>query len=182
MQYNIRYLLFGGDFLNRNRMNSRFCSFISVLRNQPQAEAIMKGSSDYSKISGRVRFYETKFGVLIAAEVFGLPTATSECGARVFGFHIHEGDMCSGDSGDSFADAMSHYNPHDCMHPHHAGDMPPLFENDGYVFNIFLTDRFEINEIIGRTVIIHSDPDDFTTQPSGDSGSKIACGVIRRCL
>ncbi|MCH5297493.1 MAG: superoxide dismutase family protein [Ruminococcus sp.] len=161
-------------------MNSRLCSFISVLCNPPQAEAIIKGSSDYPNINGKVRFYRTKFGVLVAAEVFGLPTSTSKCCNRVFGFHIHEGDMCSGDSEDSFANAMSHYNPQDCTHPHHAGDMPPLFENGGYAFNIFLTDRFEINEIIGRTVIIHSNPDDFTTQPSGDSGSKIACGVIRR--
>lgn len=168
--------------MNRNMMNLRLCGFISALRNQPQAEAIVKGSSDYSKISGRVRFYGTKFGVLIASEVFGLPTLISECGDRVFGFHIHEGDMCSGDSNDTFSGAMAHYNPCDCKHPHHAGDMPPLFENDGYAFNVFLTDRFEINEIIGRTVIIHSNPDDFTTQPSGDSGTKIACGVIRRCL
>ena len=167
--------------MNRNRINSRLCGFISILRNQPQAEAIVKGSSDYSKISGKIRFYRTNFGVLIVSEVFGLPTSTSECGNRVFGFHIHEGNMCSGDSNDPFSGAMTHYNPCDCKHPQHAGDMPPLFENDGYAFNIFLTNRFEINEIIGRTVIIHSNPDDFTTQPSGDSGAKIACGVIRRC-
>lgn len=167
--------------MNRSRMNSRLCGFISTLRNQPQAEAIVKGSSDYSKISGRIRFHRTNFGVLIVSEVFGLPTSTSECSDRVFGFHIHEGDMCSGDSNDPFSGAMTHYNPCDCKHPHHAGDMPPLFENDGYAFNIFLTDRFEINEIIGKTVIIHSKTDDFTTQPSGDSGTKIACGVIRQC-
>ena len=56
--------------------------------------------------------------------------------------------------------------------------MPPLFINDGYAFMIFLTDRFKVDEIIGRTVIIHSMPDDFTTQPSGNSGMKIACGVV----
>lgn len=142
----------------------------------------MKGSSDYSEICGKVRFYGKKLGVLVATEVFCLPTSKSECGNRVFGFHIHEGGMCSGDSNDPFSGAMAHYNPCDCKHPHHAGDMPPLFENDGYAFNVFLTDRFEINEIIGKTVIIHSNPDDFTTQPSGDSGAKIACGVIKRCV
>lgn len=154
---------------------------MSALRNPPYAEAIMKGSSDCSELSGRVRFYRTQFGVLVAAEVFGLPTSTSECDNRVFGFHIHEGEECSGNSSDPFAGAMAHYNPHDCKHPHHTGDLPPLFENNGYTFNIFLTNRFEINEIIGKTVIIHSNPDDFTTQPSGASGSKIACGVIKRC-
>lgn len=161
-------------------MNSRLCGFILSLRNPPYADAIIKGSSDYSRINGKVRFYRTQFGVLVAAEVFGLPTSTSECDNRIFGFHIHEGEECSGDNNDPFAGAMSHYNPCDCKHPHHAGDMPPLFENNGYAFNIFLTDRFEINEIIGKTIIIHSNPDDFTTQPSGDSGNKIACGVIMR--
>ena len=58
--------------------------------------------------------------------------------------------------------------------------MPPLFSNKGYAFMIFLTDRFKVDEIIGKTVIIHSMPDDFKTQPSGDSGMKIACGVIEK--
>ena len=43
-----------------------------------------------------------------------------------------------------------------------------------------LTDRFSINDVIGKTVIIHAKPDDFTTQPSGNSDGKIACGVIKR--
>lgn len=162
-------------------MNSRFCSFITALSKAPQAEAVIKGSSEYPDINGKVRFYRTNSGVLVAAEVFCLPTSASECCDRVFGFHIHEGDECCGNSSDPFAGAKSHYNPCNCTHPHHAGDMPSLFENDGYSFSVFLTDRFSINEIIGKTVIIHSDPDDFTTQPSGNSGSKIACGVIRQC-
>jgi Cu-Zn family superoxide dismutase len=58
--------------------------------------------------------------------------------------------------------------------------MPPLFGNQGYAFLMFLTDRFTAREIIGKTVIIHDKPDDFTTQPAGNSGNKIACGVIQR--
>jgi len=54
----------------------------------------------------------------------------------------------------------------------------PLFSNSGYAWSSFLTNRFTVDQIIGRTVIIHSDPDDFTTQPSGNSGKKIACGEI----
>ena len=57
--------------------------------------------------------------------------------------------------------------------------MPPLFGCNGAAFSVFLTDRITVNEIIGKTVIIHSDPDDFTSQPSGNAGTKIACGVIR---
>jgi len=63
-------------------------------------------------------------------------------------------------------------------HPHHAGDLPPLFGNNGYALSMFLTTRFSVSEIIGRTVILHSAPDDFTSQPAGNSGVKIACGVI----
>lgn len=167
--------------MNGNKINSRLCSFITTLSKPPQAEAIIKGSSEYPEINGKLRFCRTNSGVLVAAEVFCLPTSAEECCDRVFGFHIHEGSECCGNSGNSFAGAKSHYNLCDCTHPHHAGDMPPLFENDGYAFSVFLTDRFSIKEIIGKTVIIHSDSDDFTTQPSGSSGSKIACGVIKQC-
>ena len=79
---------------------------------------------------------------------------------------------------DPFSDALTHYNPDTCAHPQHAGDLPPLFGNNGYAFSMFLTNRFSVSEIIGRTVILHSAPDDFTSQPAGNSGVKIACGVI----
>lgn len=82
-------------------------------------------------------------------------------------------------SKDPFANAMAHYDPEGCPHPYHAGDMPPLFGNNGFAFSAFITDRFSIREIIDKTVIIHSAPDDFMTQPSGNSGAKIACGVIK---
>lgn len=81
---------------------------------------------------------------------------------------------------DPFSNAMAHYNPENCPHPYHAGDMPPLFGNQGYAFLMFLTDRFMVRNVIGKTVIIHDNPDDFTTQPSGNSGAKIACGVIQK--
>lgn len=51
--------------------------------------------------------------------------------------------------------------------------MPPLFGADGEALLIFLTDRFRVRDIVGRTVIIHAMPDDFTTQPSGNSGAKM---------
>ena len=49
----------------------------------------------------------------------------------------------------------------------------------GFAWMMYVTDRFSIPELIGKTVIIHSNPDDFTTQPSGNSGNKIACGTIQ---
>ena len=92
--------------------------------------------------------------------------------------HIHSGMSCTGNKTDNFADAMTHYNPDNCPHPYHAGDMPPIFGVNGTAFSVFLTDRFSVKEIIGKSVIIHANPDDFTTQPSGNSGEKIACGII----
>lgn len=107
-----------------------------------------------------------------------LPASQDPCEERIFAFHIHSGTQCSGEEGDPFARALSHYNPDDYAHPHHAGDLPPLFGNRGRAFQAFLTDRFSVREVIGRTVILHAGPDDFASQPSGNAGEKIACGLI----
>lgn len=152
---------------------------LPTLYSRPQAEAHITGSESYPGISGAVRFYQTKEGVIVCAEIRGLPQGALPCHGRVFGFHIHKGTDCGGNMDDPFADAMSHYDPHGCEHPYHAGDLPPLFGNGGHALSMFLTDRFSVSEVIGKAVIIHDRPDDFTTQPSGNSGTKIACGVIR---
>lgn len=157
---------------------NRYSYFTSVLRRRPQAVAFLRGSSDFPDIYGIVRFYTTQEGTLVAADVGGLPRGNGECGGRIFGFHIHEGGSCTGSGDDHFADALSHYDTHSCPHPYHAGDMPPLFGCGGNAFSVFLTDRVTVAELMGRTVIIHDSPDDFTTQPSGGAGTKIACGVI----
>lgn len=153
---------------------------LSVLRGRPQAEARITGSGSYPDISGAVQFYQTGRGVIVYAEISGLPHSNLPCQGRIFGFHLHKGTDCGGNMDDPFADAMSHFNPGGCEHPYHAGDFPPLFGNDGLALCLFLTNRFSVDEVIGKTVIIHDHPDDFTTQPSGNSGTKIACGVIRR--
>ena len=153
---------------------------ISVLRGRPQAVAGVAGSSAYPNISGTVRFYQTKSGVIVYADIRGLPDVWPPCRSGVFGFHIHEGTSCDGNRNDPFSAAMAHYNPGGCGHPFHAGDLPPLFGCDGTAVSLFLTDRFDLADVIGKTVIIHDRPDDFTTQPSGNSGTKIACGIIRQ--
>ncbi len=142
-----------------------------------RARAIIKGSDKYPNVRGKVLFYETRGGVIVAAEVRGLPTG-GNCDEQIFAMHVHEGGRCSGNSTDPFADAGAHYNPDNCMHPYHAGDMPALFGNDGYALSIFFTNRFKVEDVVGRTVIVHRNPDDYRTQPSGNSGEKIACGVI----
>lgn len=153
---------------------------LPVLRGSPQAEARVAGGEGVPGIGGWVRFYQTDEGVVVYAEITGLPKPEGPCQGRVFGFHIHQGADCGGQAGEPFPHAMGHFNPGGCGHPYHAGDLPPLFGNNGLAVSAFLTDRFLVEDIIGRVVIIHSQPDDFTTQPSGGAGEKIACGVVRR--
>jgi len=155
-------------------------ALLAVLGGRAQAEARLAGSGDGAGISGTVRFYQTGRGAVIWAQAEGLPRGEGPCGGRIFGFHIHEGDECGGSMDDPFAHAMSHYDPEGCEHPYHAGDLPPLFGCGGQALSVFLTDRFTVDEVIGRTVIVHDRPDDFTSQPSGGAGAKIACGAIRR--
>lgn len=151
----------------------------TVFARRPSAVALVTGSDKYPDIYGRVYFYTLPVGVVVRAEIRGLPIKTGACKESFLGFHIHAGSECSGNATDTFANTLAHYNPEDCMHPYHAGDLPPLFSANGRALSVFLTDKFTVNEILGKTVIIHSSPDDFMTQPSGGSGEKIACGVIR---
>ena len=96
---------------------------ISLLNTKPQAKAKIKGSPEYSDISGIVQFYQTTLGVIICAEIRNLPKSEKSCNDRIFAFHIHEGCSCTGNMSDSFSNAMLHYNPNGCEHPYHAGDL-----------------------------------------------------------
>ena len=137
------------------------------------ALATVSGGADNPEISGSVKFYQKPMGVLIVAKISGLP----ENRTGFYGFHIHEGTDCGGEG---FANTGSHYNPEGVMHPRHAGDLPPLLKCGNGAFLAVLTDRFKLEDIIGRTVVIHEGPDDFTTQPAGNAGRKIACGAIKK--
>ena len=141
-------------------------------RKYPDAMAQIRGGMEAPQLSGCVQFYQENGCVLIVARISGLPKE-SETG--FFGLHIHQGESCSGMD---FSGTGSHYNPTNQAHPKHAGDLPPLLACQGNAYLSVKTDRFSVEEIIGRTVVIHSDPDDFYTQPAGNAGKKIACGVI----
>lgn len=146
-----------------------------LIRNHPGAIAWINGDEQYPDLSGAVKFYHTAYGgVLVEAEIFGLPNVGTPGSSNFYACHIHE----SGDCSDHFSHTGLHYNPRNTMHPDHAGDMPPLLGNQGYAFSVFYDKRYTIREIIGRSVIIHEKPDDFTTQPAGNAGNKIACGTI----
>ncbi len=140
---------------------------------KPIAKAVIRGSGDYPEIEGEALFYQLKRSVLVSVRVSSLPQNNS----GFHGFHIHEGKICTGEN---FPNTGGHYNPADAPHPSHAGDLPPLLSCGGEAFMQVKTNRFRVRDIIGRTVIIHSNADDFFTQPSGNAGDKIACGVVKR--
>lgn len=138
---------------------------------RPEAIARVAGSEQAPCLYGNVKLYQMGKNILVVADIGGLPS--SETG--IFGLHIH---MCGDCTGDAFENTGPHYNPKDTEHPNHAGDLPPLFSCGGKAFLAVLTDRFCMQEVLGRTVVIHSKPDDFHSQPAGNAGDKIACGVI----
>lgn len=148
---------------------------------EPYAYATIEGSRFFPAIKGVALLYPFCNGTLFALHVIGLPCKNGPCSKTFYGLHIHEGGKCTGNENDAFANAGSHYNPGGCTHPNHAGDLPLLLGNKGEALSIFYSDSFSPLEVVGRTVIIHDMPDDFKTQPSGDSGMKIACGEICSC-
>ena len=89
----------------------------------------------------------------------------------------HSRRTCAVDVPGSFSTGGQ--NPDAQPHGNHAGDFPVLFSNDGKATIYFFTQRFRVWEVIGRSVLIHENPDDYRTQPSGNSGRRLACGVIR---
>lgn len=139
---------------------------------KPAAAARFRGEGN---LSGMVKFYPTQGGVLVVAEICGLPQNES----GFFALHIHEGSQCAGDG---FGDTGGHFNPGRQRHPKHAGDLPPLLSQNGRAVLAVETDRFTIEESLGRTVVIHGDADDFHTQPGGNAGRKIGCGKIYKVL
>lgn len=145
----------------------------------PRATARIKGIEEYENIRGVVNFYQTNRGVIANVELSGMPYEEGRCNVNFYGFHIHEGSSCTGNREDPLKNVGSHYNPENCRHPAHRGDLLPLISNNGRVWENFLINTFSVEEIIGRTVVIHNQRDDFRSQPAGDSGKKIACGEIR---
>lgn len=142
------------------------------------ASAHIHGSLEHPALCGTVTFRQMRGGVLVTARLSGLPQ-NMQYGFGIFAFHIHDGDSCCDTAGEPFPESGGHYNPGNAPHPYHAGDLPPLFGGkNGCAYMSVLTDRFTVSEIINRVVIIHGSPDDFVTQPSGNAGTKIACGKI----
>lgn len=148
-----------------------------------KAIANVAGSPAFPNIRGTVIFKEAVGGTYVQADIAGLPQTPS----NFFAFHLHSGS-CGGtpvttSSGtiDYFPQSGEHYNPTNQPHPQHAGDFPVLLAaptKGGSAHLSFFTPRFTVSEAVGRAVIIHENPDDYRTQPAGDSGTKIACGNV----
>lgn len=159
------------------RENTPGTVFSEILRvGRPKAVAWINGNRNYPQLSGVVKFYTTPYeGILIEAEVFGLPNKQELGSTDFYAMHIHS----EGDCTIPFNRTGEHYSQYPEPHPQHSGDLLPLLGNQGYAWLAFYDKRITIEQIEGRSVIIHSGPDDFTSQPSGNSGDKIGCGVIR---
>ena len=135
-----------------------------------------------SKTFGEATFEEVDGKVHVVIFVQGLKPGMEH------GLHIHEVGDCS--SGDGMS-TKGHFNPYGKPHGNpgsserHAGDLPALKAgNDGRAKVDVMVDVITVPpgpaSIVGRAVIVHADPDDYRTQPTGNAGARLACGVIRR--
>jgi len=149
-----------------------------TMQRPPVACAHISGSSEIHSLIGDVYVYPFLEGSLLVADVEGIPFS------GFYGFHIHQHGPCiAGEGYTGFHDVGGHYTTtENAPHPYHAGDLPVLMAYYGHAFMIVYTDRFKPDEILGRAMIIHEWPDDFRTQPTGDSGQPIGCGTFYPCL
>lgn len=146
----------------------------------PKASATLEPTKG-STVRGSVTFAQRGDKVRVSAQVSGL-VPNGE-----YGFHIHEAGDCS--SGDGMS-AKGHFNPLSKPHAHagtserHAGDLPSLKSDAAGTASLnVMLDVITVSpgpaSIIGKGLIVHVQPDDFKTQPTGNAGARSACAVIR---
>jgi Cu-Zn family superoxide dismutase len=146
----------------------------------PAAVVTMESRSG-SSVTGSIRVSEAGGGLRLVGEVRGLKPGSEH------GFHIHDKGDCSAPDASS---AGGHFNPAGTPHgrvgsaAHHAGDMPNLRADGSGVAKVDVTvpgvtlQQGGAQSAAGRSLVVHRDPDDYTTQPAGNSGPRVACGVI----
>ncbi len=144
----------------------------------PYVVATLQPTRD-SSTAGSVWFVQDGTGLQVVGRVSGLKPNQEH------GFHVHEKGDCS--SGDGMS-AGGHFNPTGKPHgrpgaEHHAGDLPSLKADatGRAVFRVRIPGNVLASgpgDFAGKAVIVHAMPDDYTTQPTGNSGARLACGVI----
>ena len=132
-----------------------------------------------NNVRGLVMFHEMDGHLMAHARISGLKPDSEH------GFHVHEIGSCASPDGTS---AGGHFNPDGKPHgpqgaAHHAGDLPALrADAQGVADQKFMIAGPTVVDgpvsVVGRSVIVHAQPDDYTTQPTGNSGARIGCGVI----
>ena len=147
----------------------------------PRASAVLRPTTG-NDAAGTVHFVQSGSKVLVQGEVRGLKPNAQH------GFHVHEKGDCS--SGDGMSTG-GHFNPGGQPHGrhavgmHHVGDLPSL-QADGRGVAQFSFESTSIslgsgaNDVIGKGLIVHRDPDDYGTQPTGNAGPRLACAIIAR--
>lgn len=159
-------------------------SLAPAARPRPAAAAQIRGGPLAPDLRGTVSFTPYQGGTWVTVMVEGLPAYRPASGDQApigpHGFHVHEHATCEvGDPAKPFEGAGGHWNPTNQPHGNHAGDFPVLFSNSGRAAMSFFTDRFRPQDVIGRTIMIHENPDDYRSQPTGNAGRRLACGVVR---
>lgn len=154
------------------------CSHMGMQQHGPSASSQLEARSG-STVTGTVKLMQRGDHVMAMVNVSGLKPGQEH------GFHIHDKGDCSAPDGISTG---GHFNPTGKPHgsqdaDHHGGDMPALkADANGKASTKFHLTGVTVADgptsIMGRGIIVHKDPDDYKTQPTGNSGARIACGVI----
>lgn len=137
-------------------------------------------SPSMKDLKTQVTITEEKDGAKVVVHASGLKAHS------VHGIHVHEKGLCEGPD---FKSAGEHFNPHGKAHGspasgnRHIGDLGNLKANAEGVAHAELNFRgisaSDVKSLIGKSVILHAKADDLKSQPSGESGDRIACGVIK---
>ena len=136
------------------------------------AYAELSGNPKYPDLTGLISFIQYPYHVEVSLFLENIPKD------QLLRFHIYEGTTCSEKSEDEFVDAKIHYAPDNSDRSDHTWDLPSIYSYDGRARMTFNTDKFFVRDILGKTIILYENLDNFRNQLASDAESKIACGEI----
>lgn len=146
------------------------------------AAATLEGAPEDADFAGTITVMPEGNGVRIVADVRGVDRDGKH------GFHVHEtGECAHGEGSGHFTSAGGHFNPNNAEHtcpptePRHAGDLGNIEITNGTGRLDVTTDLLTLsgpNSVVGKAIILHANEDDCQTQPTGNAGDRLACGVV----